>query len=385
LVAVLMWEQRLLIAISLGSAVLSAVLGAWSWHIFRKLGTLEATNQPGDGPVVDVIVPARNEQRDLLAAVRSILAQQSIELRVILVNDSSTDRTRELADLLAAEDSRVRVIHDPPLVDGWLGKANAMQCGLLASTAKYIVFTDADIIFAPRCFASALGDMRQRQIDFLSLCPKFEFESFWENVLLPHSLVAGTVHFLFQAPNDPRSPNAAAAGAFMATRRDVLDRLGGLECVRTEMIDDMALARRVKQQGFKTWLWPAPNLLRVRLFKGNRDAFWGLTKNILGVVNRAWMAVPLMLLPCLVYWVPVATAVIGVARRDLVMALSGFEAYAVQAALLVLVTPVCHLRWLKALCFPLAPLPVVCCIFRALYHRYRNSAVLWRGRAVSIR
>jgi hypothetical protein len=190
---------------------------------------------------------------------------------------------------------------------------------------------------------------------------------------------------LFQDVNDPRSPNAAAAGAFMATRRDVLDRVGGLECVKTEMVDDMALARRVKQQGFKTWLWPAPSLLRVRLFKGNRDAFWGLTKNILGVVNRTWMAALLMLLLFLVYWAPIAAVVIGVARQDLLMAMTGLGTYAVQAALLALVIPVCHLRWIKALCFPLAPIPVVCCISRALYHRYRHGAVLWRGRAVSIR
>ena len=374
-----------LITLSILSAIISVGLGIAFLLAARRLGVLSADiESTGSGPVVNVIVPARNEERDLERAVRSILAQQCVQVRVVVVNDQSTDRTREIADSLASADDRVAVIHDPRLAEGWLGKTNAMQHGLLASTAQYIVFTDADVIHASRCFASALGEMRKQQIDFLSLCPTFEFESFWENALLPHVLIAGTVQFLLQNVNDSRSPNAAAAGALMITRHDVLDRVGGLESIKSEILDDIALAKSLKQQGFETRMWLAPDLLSVRLFKGNHDAFWGLTKNILGAVDHLWMAAPAMFLPIFVYWVPIATCVLGALRAEPGMIVAGVAPYIIQVALLLLIVRMCRIRWIKALCFPLAAAPVMCCFLKALYYRYVSGAVAWRGRVIPL-
>jgi glycosyltransferase involved in cell wall biosynthesis len=380
-----MYDQ-VLIMISLVAAALSLALGVGFWHTVRRLGTLSATHITCDEhPVVDVVMPARNEEFDLEKAVLSVLAQQSVELRVIIVNDHSTDRTREIADSLTARDSRISVIHDPRLVDGWLGKTNAMRHGLAASTAPYVVFADADVIHEPLCFVTALAELKNRQIDFLSLCPRFEFESFWENVILPHSFIAGTLHFSTQGVNNDESPNAAAAGAFMLTRRDVLERVGGLEQIKTEVLDDVALARLVKHTGFRTRITFAPDLLRVRLFKGNRDAFWGLTKNILSALDHLWVAVPTMFLPVFAYWVPIATVVLGIVRQNAVMIAAGMSAYVIQVGLLLLLFRLCRIRFGKALFFPLAAIPVMCCIGKALYHRWATGAVAWRGRVLPLR
>ena len=115
---------------------------------------------------------------------------------------------------------------------------------------------------------------------------------FLENVLLPHCFIAGTVHFCLQGVNDPKSRKGAAAGAFMLMRRQLLVQMNGLECIKSEFLDDVALARAVKRQGRDARILLAPELITVRLFKGNRDAFWGLTKNILGAVDHIWMAIP---------------------------------------------------------------------------------------------
>jgi len=379
-----MWEQGL-ITLSVVSAVMSLGLGIGFWITLRRLGTLSAGSETGGAsPVIDVIMPARNEESDLESAVASILAQRSVEVRIVVVNDHSTDRTREIAEALAAGNDRVTVIHDPPLADGWLGKTNAMRNGLATTTAQTIVFTDADVIHSPQCFASAFREMRKQRVDFLSLCPSLEFESFWENALLPHAFIAGTVQFAVQGVNDAHSPKAAAAGAFIMTRRDVLESAGGLDGIKSEILDDVALAIQVKQGRFETRLWLAPDLLCVRLFKGNGDAFWGLTKNILGAVDHVWMAVPAMLLPVFVYWIPIAAVILGVLRDHPIMSAVGFVAYGIQACLLLLVVRMCRIRWGKALCFPLAALPVICCMGKALYLRWIRGAVAWRGRVIPL-
>jgi glycosyltransferase involved in cell wall biosynthesis len=378
--------DEVLISLSLLAAVLSLALGVGFRHTVRRLGTLSAA--PGsdeEHPVVDVVMPARNEEFDLEKAVLSVLAQQSVAIRVIIVNDHSTDGTRQIADSLAARDSRVTVIHDPRLVDGWLGKTNALQHGLAASTAPYVVFADADVIHEPQCFVTALAELRKRQIDFLSLCPRFEFESFWENVILPHAFIAGTLQFAVQNVNNDESPNAAAAGAFMLTRRDVLQRVGELERIKAEVLDDVALARLIKHSGFRTRITFAPELLRVRLFKGNHDAFWGLTKNILTALDHLWLAVPAMFLPVFIYWVPIATVVLGIVRPNNIMIAAGMSAYVIQAGLLLLLLRFCRFRSAKALFFPLAAIPVMCCIGKALYHRWATGAVAWRGRVLPLR
>jgi chlorobactene glucosyltransferase len=379
-----MYDQ-ILTTLSFVSAALSLGCGIEFLYVVSRLRVLSPCLGPSDHILsVDVIVPARNEEHDLEAAVLSILKQECVHVRVIIVNDHSADRTRQIADSLVESDERVAVIHDPHLADGWFGKSNAMQHGLAASTAQYVVLADADVIHAPRCFITALSELQNRQIDFLSLQPTVEFESFWENVLLPHTFIVGTVHIGAQNVNDEHSPNAAAAGAFMLTRRDVLDRVGGLEHVKSEMLDDVALATVIKRNGFRTQFSLAPDLLRVRLFKGNRDAFWGLTKNILSVVNHIWMAVPMMLLPIFISWVPIATAVLGFLRPAPIMAIAGLSAYCIQISLLFLVLPFCRLRLGKAVWFPLAAFPVMCCIGKALYHRLVNGAVAWRGRVIPL-
>jgi hypothetical protein len=170
----------------------------------------------------------------------------------------------------------------------------------------------------------------------------------------------------------------------MLTRRDVLNHVGGLEQIKSEVLDDVALAKLIKRSGFRARITFAPDLLRVRLFKGNHDAFWGFTKNILAALDYVWMAVPAMFLPVLIYWVPIATVGLGIARQNAVMIAAGMSAYVIQVGLLLLLFRFCRLQFAKALFFPLAAIPVMCCIGKALYHRWATGAVAWRGRVIPL-
>jgi GT2 family glycosyltransferase len=336
-------------------------------------------------PRISVIIPARDEEKDLEASVQSVLAQRDVDLEVFVVNDHSSDETGRIADSLAAADPRVRVIHDPALLPGWLGKCNAMHHALALTSAETLLFTDADILHAPDCFSKALAEMELHALGFLSLFPHMECVSFWENVILP-ALTGGIALLATPGINDPRSPDALGAGAFLMVRRSAFAQIGGFEPIKGEMLDDVALARLCKRNGCKVRFFAAPHLLHVRLYKGNSHAFWGMTKNILeGLHGRFWIAPAVMLLPVFVFWVPIACIASGASALDARLALIGTAAYGAQYASLWVGRALFRFHSVKALFFPMVALPVVCCMMRALYLYFARGAVHWRGRTVQVR
>ncbi len=369
--------------LTLAITLLSVLIGLGfirTLYIAKSLSPIEYVDS--DLPQVDVIVPARNEQDDIENAVRSILAQQDVDVQITVINDHSTDQTAAIVDAIAESDSRVRVIHDPPLVDGWFGKANAMQHAYQTTDRPHVIFADADVIHSPRCFITALHYMQQQQCDFLSLFPNVHLVSFWENAIVPHLMVFGLVTFLNPSLDDPDSPHAVAAGAFMLTRRSVLDKIGGLACVRNEALDDVMLARSIKANGFATKIALAPELLSVRLFKSNQDAFWGFSKNILGAVSHIAFAFPAIVVPLVVYWIPISVLLIGIYRHDWWWIACGLSAYVSQAAILILASRLAQMHPLKALAFPFSAIPIGCCFARAIFHHFISDGVVWRGRVI---
>ncbi len=306
-----------------------------------------------------------------------MLGQEDVELEVIVINDHSSDDTGAIADAVAQRDPRVRVLHNPELRPGWLGKASALQHGVALATSEILLFTDADIIFSPRCFATALVELEQRQLDFLSLFPRMDCVSTWENIILP-CLVGGLAMFATPAIEDPRSNDALGAGAFLLIRAPAFQAIGGFEPIKGAMLDDLELARLVKRSGHSVGFYAAPDLLEVRLYKNNHHAFWGMTKNVLmGLNGRLWLAPLVVLLPLLVFGVPLYCVVSGIARGDLLLARAGAGTYALQYATFWMGRRLFRFHPAKALLFPLCAIPVICCMGRAVVplHRGGGSAV----------
>ena len=263
---------------------------------------------------VSVIMPARDEEQDIGRAIESILAQQDVTLEIIVVNDHSTDRTGAIADAAAAADGRITVIHNPSLPPGWLGKCNAMQQAAEIATGDVLLFTDGDIVHQQSCMATALAELDRRDLDFLSLFPRMDSISLWENIVVP-SFIGGVALLAPPGIEDPRSSEALGAGAFLMVRAAVFRAIGGFESIRGEMADDRALARLVKSKGYRVGLRFAPELLHVRLYKGNRHAFWAMTKNVLiAIEGRLWLAPAVMVLPMFAFWTPIYCAIAGIAR-----------------------------------------------------------------------
>ncbi|MBI9082388.1 MAG: glycosyltransferase [Desulfobacterales bacterium] len=345
----------------------------------------ETRKKPLTDISVSVIVPARNEAEGIELCLRSLLAQTHVNLQLIVVNDHSEDDTPDIIDRIAAEDPRMIVIHNPPLESGWLGKHNAMQAALAHVESDLLVLTDADVEFEPTCISSAVSDLQARQLDLLSIYPQFQFVTFCETILLPIYLCLSSF-LLSPAVEDPKSAHAMAVGAFILLRRDRLNQIGGFASIRTKILDDVAIARSFKKNGFTISLRSAPDLMRVRFFKNNRHAFFGVSKHLLGIAQSCiWLAPLLAIGPLLVYGTAFFAVIHGIVQQRFILAGIGILMLLINYIGLLLTRPNYKFNALKALAFPCLSILFAASCLRALYLFLCKGRFQWRGRDTDLK
>lgn len=230
------------------------------WRASERLG--DGGPDPADWPEIVAIVPARNEEAVIGDALASLLAQDYPgSLTVIAVDDDSDDATRAVAELTAANAAKGRGCHliaAGPLAPGWTGKLWALARGIedakaRCSDAKYFWFSDADIAHEPGNLRGLVKKAESDGLDLVSLMVGLGCKSFWQRLLIPAFVFFFQKLYPFPRVNDPARGTAAAAGGCVLLRARALERIGGLEAIRSELIDDCALARAVKEGG-AIWL-----------------------------------------------------------------------------------------------------------------------------------
>lgn len=380
-------ENWLLLLTSLAAVVWPAVaVGALA--SYRRCRSLvpeqHFDGDPRSQPRISVVIPARNEQADIEATVRSVLAQQGVQLELIVVNDHSTDRTGEILNAIAAEDPRVRVLHDPPLKEGWLGKANAMRFASSFATGDYIVFTDADILHKQGGFAAAAHEMEEHQLSLLSLLPLFIWDSIWENAAAPAFLLAMT-NFLSGPIHDADSDDALAVGAFIMVDAEVYRSLGGHEGVKSEMLDDVMLARHFKSNGQRVAFRVAPQCLSVRLYSSARAVFYGSIKNCLAVFGENfWLAIPLALTFAVGGLSVLAAPFVGLFLLNPTLLALGLLVYFEVWLAVVLARSYMQTNLFKLAGFVVGVPLLLGAAAVATYQAVFYGSVLWRGRAIRV-
>jgi len=232
-----------------------------------------------DCPPVSIVFAARNEAEKLPAALASMLALDYPGYEVIAVDDRSDDATGEILDSFAQSHSQLKVIHITDLPPGWLGKPHALQRGCEQAAGSWIVFTDADVHFAPAVLRRVLSLVRKQQIDHLSLLARTEMVGFWEHVILTYFALGFWVSVEPWQTANPRSERYVGIGAFQMIRREVYDAIGQHRRLAMEVIEDMKLGKLVKMGGYRSQVALVQDEVSVRWHAGLRNIVRGTTKN----------------------------------------------------------------------------------------------------------
>ncbi len=236
-----------------------------------------------DLPTLTVLVAAKDEEDNIETCLQSLLAQDYPQLRVVAINDRSSDRTAEIIDRLAQRDERLTAIHIQELREGWFGKNNAMREGINSAKGDWLCFTDADCSFtSPRALTVAMAYALEQGSDFLSVLPTHQTDSFWERVIQPACSGILMIWFNPMKVNDPKSAAAYANGAFMLMNRKCYDRIGGHEPVKAEVNEDMHMARLAKAAGQRLRVVTNENLYQVRMYATLPQIWSGWTRIFYG-------------------------------------------------------------------------------------------------------
>ena len=230
-------------------------------------------------PSVSAIVPARNEEPTIAAAVESLAAQPEIR-EIIVINDQSTDRTAAILQQLSARYPQLHLLETKELPDGWVGKNYAISLGAAQAKADWLLFTDADGIHLPGSTARALADAAAHNASLISYSPEQETRTWWEKSLIPFIYARLAHKFSYAEVSDPESPAAAASGQYLLIRREDYQRIGGHAVVAGEVLEDVALARLAKQADIHLYFASGAGIMRVRMYRTFRAMWQGWTKNL---------------------------------------------------------------------------------------------------------
>lgn len=230
-------------------------------------------------PRVSAIIPARNEEANIERVVRS-LAKQPEVMEIVVVDDQSGDRTEDILAGLSREIPLLRTLRIESLPDGWTGKTHAVAHGARAAAGDWLLFTDADTEHLPGSMACLLERAEAEHADLLSISPGQETLTWWEKAVIPVIYVRLSGLFRFEDVSDPNSRAAAANGQFLMVRREAYERAGGHEAVKSQILEDVELARRVKALGGKLIFLPGAKWVRTRMYRNFSDMWRGWKKNL---------------------------------------------------------------------------------------------------------
>jgi chlorobactene glucosyltransferase len=255
--------------------------GAWRASISTSLDD-EPASTSEDHMLVSVVIPARDEARNIERCLRSVLRTHHPRLELIVVDDHSADETAAIVRAVAREDSRVRLVAAPDLPAGWFGKAWACATGALEARGDIFCFVDADTVHAPDLLSRALQAMRNRDAEMLSVAGVQELGGFWEILLQPQVFAMLWLRYggTEIVNRSPRVYDKIANGQYIIITRDAYAAVGGHASVRGEVAEDMMLAQRVFAAGRRQAIVLGLNQLSTRMYMSLGEVVRGWRKNI---------------------------------------------------------------------------------------------------------
>src|SRR5688572_10628814 len=381
---------ELLTIISLVLAAIPAVLFIVNLFFYRPtapIASADSSPNPVPSDSLSVLIPARNEEKNIRSTLEAVLANREVEFEVVVLDDHSTDSTAAIVSEFAARDPRVRLEFAPALPSGWCGKQHA--CHVLAKFARnpLLVFIDADVRLAPDALARMVGFMNSNrrgsalQVALASGVPHQELGTFSERLLLPliHFVLLGYLPMPFMRWTK-RPEFSAGCGQLFIARADAYRSTGGHAMIRATLHDGVKLPRLFRRAGFRTDLFDATDIASCRMYQTNGETWRGLGKNA-----TEGLAAPGTILPMTVL-------LFGGQMLPLLLLASGALLSPASVVLAAMASVLAYLpRLLGAFCFRqpigsalLHPLGVVALLviqWHALGRHLLGKPAEWKGRS----
>jgi hopene-associated glycosyltransferase HpnB len=329
---------------------------------------------PEGCPDVDIVVPARDEAHTIGPVIGSLLGQDYRgKFRVILVDDNSTDGTASLAG--TAANLTIITLQSKPVE--WSGKLWALSQGVAASRAPVLLFTDADIVHDPRHLSSLVAKLEQSRTDMVSEMVRLNCASLAERALVPAFVYFFQMLYPFSRVNDPSSSVAAAAGGTVLIRREALLRIGGIEAIKNNLIDDVALAKSVKRSG-AIFLGHSGLAVSIRPYPTFADIWDMITRTAFTQLRYSPVLLALTLLGLSVVWLTPAAAILCLRGWPFGFGLAAFG-LAVISYMPTLARYGRNRLW--ALALPLIALFYMAATLGSALNYWRGQGARWKSRA----
>jgi glycosyltransferase involved in cell wall biosynthesis len=392
------WIAGTILALAWFSRIVDAAIGMPS--VADISGPEWDRSADRNSPRVSVIVPARNEERDIEESLTRLLALDYDNYEVIAVDDRSTDRTGEIMDSVAqrphfSQKTRemghpeqvpicepvLRVIHHRELPVGWLGKTHAMWTAANSATGDWLLFTDADVLFKPDSVRRALAYAESEKVDHLVVFPRIIMKTPGEYMMIAFFQTMFVFGHRPWKVADPKADDHMGVGAFNLVRRSGYDSVGTYETLRMEVVDDMKLGKIVKNAGFAQHNVFGGDLISIRWARGAMGVVNNLTKNFFAVLSFQWWRTLLSafglaylnLMPFAGVWLAH-----GWARLPYAVALASMFLIYLGMSWRSKVPPYYFLL------HPVSSVLFIYTLLRSMFQTLSNDGVMWRGTMYSL-
>jgi chlorobactene glucosyltransferase len=330
---------------------------------------------------VSVVIAARNEADDIGPTLDTLLAQDYSDLEVVVVDGGSTDGTRAM---VAARGPRVRLIDEPPLPEGWVGKSWACWTGARATSGPWLLFLDADVRTHPAAIRTVLAWARAERADLATIGIQVEMVGFWERLILP--LFIQRVLMFYRPPHMDRPGRRAAManGQFWLTTRSAYEAVGGHAAVRSYLVEDVAIACRYRDAGFRMRFAWTPSLGRTRMYRDRQEMFEGLLKNAHGIEFSAARQFGTLALLVGMFLLPLGLLPLGLAVGSWLLTGVGAFLYVALFGKHIAFSRSVDAPGVYGLLYPVAVGWYVVLTAVSLVRGLRHRPVTWKGRAYSL-
>lgn len=325
---ILIWAVWLFVAIECLVTVL------WVWGLGWLRGALAGADSKllprpdqapdPDAPALTVLIAAHNEEDKITACLERILAQNYSNMRIVVVNDRSSDATENNVRAVMAKHARVEIVNINDLPSGWIGKTHALAVAAEDVNADYLLFIDSDCRLAPGAIAATMNKMTRGRIDFLSLMPSLELKTFWERTLTPPAAwLLGLFAAMGVRRTEMDTQMRLGNGQFMLFSKEGYKAIGGHAGVPAELAEDLAMAKLAAEAGLRCWTGAGKGLYVTSRTNGWSGTVNALTRVLIGSLVKPWrllistqilsggIVTPIWLLPvslCLGYYVGIPAA-----------------------------------------------------------------------------